>query len=183
MLQVDIIRPSIKDIKELSDFFRIVIIDTFVKEGIGEKLDDIEDEINTKEIHLKSDLESNGKDHFFLIAVYKGTIIGSIEIGPVNEIIRNYTNYDSKDLIELGTVFVHPNYQGKGVGNTLLKTMYCTMHQKGMKEFVLDSGYKSAQKIWREKFGEPNYLLKDYWDKGYDHMIWKIKISDVLNSL
>ncbi|KOP67233.1 GNAT family acetyltransferase [Bacillus sp. FJAT-18019] len=179
MLKVDIRRLSINDTKELNHFFRLVITDTFIKEGIGEKSEDIEEEINTKINHLIRDIESDGEDHYFLIAEHQGTIIGSIEIGPANKIIRNNINNEIIDLIELGTVFVHPDYQEKGIGNLLLKTMYSSMRLKGIKEFVLDSGYKKAQSIWRKKFGEPNYLLKDYWDKGYDHMIWKIKTDDI----
>lgn len=53
--------------------------------------------------------------------------------------------------------------------------MYCVLRNKGIEEFCLDSGYTSAQKIWKKKFGEPDYLLKDFWGAGYDHMIWKIK--------
>ena len=179
MLQVDIRRPSMNDTKALNHFFRHVITDTFIKEGIGEKVEDIEEEIHSKTKHLISDLESNGEDHYFLIAEHQGAIIGTIAFGPVNTVILSNTNNDLIDLIELGTVFVHPDFQEKGIGNLLLKTMYSSMHQKGIKEFVLDSGYKKAQIIWRKKFGEPDYLLEDYWDKGYDHMIWRIQINDI----
>jgi hypothetical protein len=56
--------------------------------------------------------------------------------------------------------------------------MYLTLQNRGIEEFCLDSGYLSAQKIWRKKFGEPDYLLKDYWGEGYNHMIWRIKVRD-----
>ena len=82
--------------------------------------------------------------------------------------------------MEVGTVFVLPDYQKMGVGNLLLNTMIFTLKSKGIEEFCLDSGYTSAQKIWKKKFGDPNYLLKDYWGKGHDHMIWRIKISDLV---
>jgi hypothetical protein len=58
--------------------------------------------------------------------------------------------------------------------------MYDTLHQRGIEEFWLDSGYTRAQSIWKKKFGEPDILLKDYWQNGYDHMIWSIKVSDWL---
>ena len=54
------------------------------------------------------------------------------------------------------------------------------LKRRGMEEFCLDSGYKSAQKIWLNKFGTPEYCLKDYWAKGFDHMIWRVKIETVL---
>jgi len=38
----------------------------------------------------------------------------------------------------------------------------------------------NAQKIWINKFGEPEYYLKDYWGEGADHMVWRLKVSEVL---
>jgi hypothetical protein len=54
------------------------------------------------------------------------------------------------------------------------------LEKKGIEEFCLDSGYKSAQKIWINKFGNPQYHLKDYWGKDADHMVWRIQVKDVL---
>lgn len=180
MLNVEIRRPRTENIKELNHFFRVVITDTYTKEGIGEKLDDIEDEIEAKKKYLESDLESNGEKRYFLIALDDDKIIGSIEYGPSSELICNCTNNALDKLIEVGTVFVHPDYQRNGVGNLLLKTMYHTLQHRGIEEFCLDSGYIRAQKIWKKKFGDPDYLLKDYWDEGYDHMVWRIKVKDLL---
>jgi GNAT superfamily N-acetyltransferase len=180
VLKVDIIRPRIEDIKELNSLFRIVITDTFIKEGIGEKLKDLNDEIEGKEKYLESDFESNGEKRYFLIALYGNKIIGSIEYGPASNLICKITNNTFKELVEVGTVFVHPDFQRMGVGNLLLNKMYFTLKSKGIEEFCLDSGYKIAQKIWKRKFGEPDYLLDDYWDKGNDHMIWRIRVSELV---
>jgi GNAT superfamily N-acetyltransferase len=180
MLNVEIRRPRIEDIKELNQFFRIMITDTFTKEGIGEMVDDINDEIKIKEKYLKSDFESHGKKRYFLIALDGDKIIGSIEYGPASDLISICTNKAFKELFEVGTVFVHPDYQRMGVGNLLLNKMYFTLQSRGIEEFCLDSGYIRAQKIWKKKFGDSDFLLKDYWGEGYDHMIWRIKVSDLL---
>lgn len=177
MLHVNIGRPTTADLEQLNDFFRTVIIDTFIKEGIGDQLNDINEEIEVKKRYLTSDFESNGKERYFLIAFYGDKIIGSIEFGPANEIIRNVSNHAFETLFEVGTVFVHPDYQRNGVGNLLLKAVYETLRNNGIKEFCLDSGYKSAQLIWKKKFGEPDIVLKDYWGKNFDHMIWRVKIE------
>ena len=81
-------------------------------------------------------------------------------------------------MIEVGTIFVYPGYQGNGVGDLLLQAIYNSLQKNGLKEFCLDSGYKQAQIIWKKKFGAPDYLIKNYWGKGNDHMIWKIKVDD-----
>ncbi|MEH6980246.1 GNAT family N-acetyltransferase, partial [Bacillus pseudomycoides] len=102
-----------------------------------------------------------------------------IEFGPSSKLINNCTDGALKDLYEIGTVFVLPNYQRRGIGNLLLNAIFLTLLDKGIKEFCLDSGYTNAQEIWKKKFGEPNFLLKDYWGEAYDHMIWRKCINDI----
>lgn len=177
MLTVEVRRPKPEDREQLIEFFITVITDTFIKEGIGDRLDDINEEIDVKRRYLASDFESNGKSRYFLIAFYGDKIIGSIEFGLANEIIRNCIN--NEVLVEVGTVFVHPDYQRNGIGNLLLKAMYDTLQQRGIEEFWLDSGYKRAQSIWKKKFGEPEILLEDYWGEDFDHMIWRVKVSEI----
>jgi GNAT superfamily N-acetyltransferase len=106
-------------------------------------------------------------------------VIGSIEYGPVSQLIIDLTNGELKELVEVGTVYVHPDYQGTGIGTLLLNVMFLTLKNKGIEDFCLDSGYKRAQKIWTKKFGEPDYLKKDYWSPGFHHMIWKRILSEM----
>ncbi|MFD3449027.1 GNAT family N-acetyltransferase [Microbacteriaceae bacterium 4G12] len=167
--------------EELNLFFSITIKDTFAREGLSELLDDIEKEMETKKQYLQCDFDSDGEKRYFLIAVDKNSnkIIGTIEYGPASELINSCTDEVLKGLPEIGTVFVHPDYQRRGIGNLLLNAMFLTLLSKGIIEFCLDSGYKNAQKIWKKKFGEPDYLLKDYWGDGFDHMIWKRCTDDM----
>ncbi len=180
MLNVEIRRPKNIDIEHLHEFFETVITDTFAKEGIEGKLNDIKDEIEIKKEYLESDFKSNGEKRFFLIALYDNKIIGSIEYGPVSKLIDKCTNNAYKGLVEVGTVFVHPDFQRTGVGNALLKAIYHILQRNGIEEFCLDSGYNGAQIIWKRKFGDPDYQFKDYWAIGNDHMIWRIKVSDCI---
>ncbi|TYR73148.1 GNAT family N-acetyltransferase [Rossellomorea vietnamensis] len=180
MLNLQIRRPSAWDIEELHHFFKTVITDTFRKEGIAEKVKDLEDEIESKKAYLQSDLESNGEKRFFLIAVDGDRIIGTIEYGAASELIRECTEGAFKDLIEVGTVFVHPDYQRRGVANLLLNKMYSTLHFRGIEEFCLDSGYVSSQMIWKKKYGEPLYFLENYWGEANHHMIWRLEVGDLL---
>jgi GNAT superfamily N-acetyltransferase len=178
---IEIRRPTADDKEELNHFFSKVIIDTFEKEGLSELHEDLENEMKEKKQFLESDLGSNGETRHFLLAIDKNQnkIVGSIAYGPANELINTCTEGALKDLIEIGTVFVHPEYQRRGIGTLLLNVMLLTLQNKGIKEFCLDSGYTSAQQVWQKKFGEPDYLMKDYWGKGSDHMIWKKSLNDV----
>jgi GNAT superfamily N-acetyltransferase len=176
LYNVEIRRPRIEDCEELHQFFTTVIKDTYAREGLSELLDDIENEIECKKQYLKCDFESNGKSRYFSIALEKNNnkIIGTIEYGPASELIAICTDGALKEWYEVGTVFVHPDYQRVGIGTLLLNEMFLTLKNKGIKEFCLDSGYTNAQKVWKKKFGEPDYLLKDYWGEGFDHMIWRM---------
>lgn len=179
MYNVKISRPSIEDREKLAEFFMTVIEDTFARENLEYMHDEIKNEIEVKKEYLKSDLDSNGKNRYFLIALVDDKVVGTIEYGPVSELINTHTHGEFKELVEIGTVFVRPEYQKQGIGNLLLNAMYLTLQSRGIEEFCLDSGYSNAQKIWKKKLGEPNYLLKDHWGKNLDHMIWRKKIADI----
>lgn len=179
MMPIIITRPTKEEVEALHDFFETVITDTFRKEGIGDKKEDLIAEIETKKHYLAMDLESNGENRYFLIAKIENRIMGSIEYGSSSELICQITNDKLRDIKEIGTVFVHPEYQRRGVGSLLLKAIYEELDKNKLKVFCLDSGYKHAQDVWKKKFGVPDYLIKDYWDIGYDHMIWKLKLEDI----
>ncbi|MEH7179545.1 GNAT family N-acetyltransferase [Neobacillus vireti] len=178
MRKVEIRRPEFEDTEELNHFFRVVVTNTFDREGLSELKEDIEIEITSKKNYLQIDLEGNGEKRYFLIALAGNKIIGTIEYGPASKLIQDCTNGVLGKMIEVGTVFVHPDYQRQGVGNKLLAKLLQTLKSKGVLEICLDSGYKTAQTIWKKKFGEPEYLLKNYWGQGQDHMIWKIQIGE-----
>ncbi|MDX8360521.1 GNAT family N-acetyltransferase [Cytobacillus sp. IB215316] len=181
MLNIEIRRPRSGDKIELNQFFSTVIKDTYAREGLSELFDEIENEIENKKQYLKCDFDSNGRNRYFLIASDKNDnkIIGTIEYGPASELINSCTGSILKELYEVGTVFVHPDFQHRGIGTLLLNVMFLTLLNRGIKEFCLDSGYTNAQKVWKKKFGEPDYLMKDYWGEGFDHMIWRRWTNDI----
>lgn len=179
MLQVEVRRPNRGDIKAMEHFFRFVITDTFAKEGLADLLEDIEKEIDSKNRYLNADFETNGEQRYFLIGLLDNSIVSCIEYGPSNALIREATVGKLRDVVEIGTVFVHPDCQQQGIGNLMLNIMYLTLLNKGLTEFCLDSGYSRAQKIWKKKLGEPDYVLQDHWGSGVDHMIWKRRLADV----
>ena len=179
MRNIEISRPKLEDTQLINEFFEIVLRDTFERNGIAELVDTLVEEIEEKRRCLNEDIESGGKNRYFLIAKEEDKIVGSIEYAPSNELIRSCTNGELKDLLEIGTVFVHPDYQKQGIGTRLIDVIFIDLEKNGVKEVCLDSGYKLAQKTWIKKFGNPEYHLKDYWGKDADHMIWRINVKDV----
>jgi GNAT superfamily N-acetyltransferase len=181
MRSIEITRPKFEDIEHINKFFEIVIRDTFERNGISYLVDTIKEEIEDKRRCLNQDIESCGRNRFFLIAKEEDKIVGSIEYGPSNELILSCTNGELKDLVEIGTVFVHPDYQNMGLGKRMLNQIFMELKKNGIKEFCLDSGYKTAQETWINRFGKPEYHLKDYWGEDADHMIWRVRVEDVIN--
>lgn len=179
MKTVEIRRPRKTDLARIIDFFQLVVNDTFSKEGISHLKEDMEEEIQNKIHHLHMDLKSDGKERYFLIALDHDRVIGTIEHGPCSQLITECTNGAFKNLIEIGTVFVRPEYQNQGIGTLLLNVIYLSLQSQGIDQLCLDSGYAHAQKVWKKKFGDPDYLLKNYWGEGQDHMIWGRNIKDL----
>lgn len=172
MFKLEIRRPGDEDIQKLHRFFENVLKHTYDKEGLSRDTELLEKEIDEKRTFLKEDIASDGKDKYFLIALHKGRVIATAECGPATPTVIECTKGKLKDITEVGTVFVHPDYQGRGLGTLMLNMICITLLGRGEKEFCLDSGFKNAQKVWEKKFGKPEYVVKDYWGKGRDHKVW-----------
>ncbi|MFC7371640.1 GNAT family N-acetyltransferase [Fictibacillus iocasae] len=177
-MTIHIRRPQTADTPALHDFFRTVLTDTYQKEGLGDRHDDLENELQEKERYLAADFASLGRDRYFLAAFLNGNVVGTIEYGPASHLITSHADVSYRDIKEIGTVYVHPDFQGRGIGSQLVESISAALIEIGEEVCCLDSGFKEAQKIWTRKFGEPDYLLHDYWGKGDDHMIWKIDMKN-----
>ncbi len=173
---LDLIRPLEPMKKDIEAFFDLVIDDTFLRNGIGHLEAAIAEEKEDKRKTLMEDFISQGQKRYFLLAVIEDIIVGTIEFGPSNDLIDECTNGELKAWYEVGTVYVHPDYQKKGVSKLLYKAIEEIMKSRGIERYCLDSGYPIAQKIWTKRFGKPDYHLKDFWGPGSDHMVWKVTI-------
>ncbi len=167
------------DREAMKQFFTLVLTDTYRKEGLIDRVPEMEKEIQDKENLAQEDFESNGEKRYFLIALDNEKIVGTIEYGPTSQLVIECTDGELNGVIEVGTVFVHPDYQKQGIGTLLLNMIYLTFLNRNIKEFCLDSGFPRAQKVWKKKFGAPAYMLKDFWGAGFHHMVWRKLISDL----
>lgn len=177
MNDIKIRRPELEDRKELQELFRVVVEDTFKKEGFEDLKDQIESIVTEKNRYLEEDYESSGEDRFFLLAEIQGKIVGTIESGPASKLLVDCTKGEHEKSIEIGTAFIIPESQGKGIGSLLLKSMCIELVNNNINEVCVESGYKRAGKVWRKIFGKPTYIIKDYWTEGYDHLIWCNKLE------
>ncbi|MCH4886123.1 GNAT family N-acetyltransferase [Acidaminobacter sp. JC074] len=163
-------RPVIDDLNDLETFFLLVIKDTYEKEGLGHLEEDISNEVNEKMNFIKEDIEGKADNRYFLLSIKDDKIVGSAAYGPSGHLIYDHMP-ELKDVLELGSVLVDPNYQGQGIGSDLVSAIL-TQLKTFKSDFCLDSGYTIAKKIWTKRFGQPSKVLKDFWGPGYDHYIW-----------
>jgi|GEM_PF-627020 len=175
--EIKIDRPRLEDLEETSRFFKKVLTYTFESNGINDMAEDLELEIKTKIKYLNQDHKSGGQKRHFLIAKMDDKIVGTIEFGPANALIKEAGDAYLSTLPEIGSVFVDPEYHNLGIATIMLKAICDVLKKQGIQVFCLDSGYGNAQKVWAHKFGVPKIILKDYWGEGLDHMIWQVVIG------
>jgi GNAT superfamily N-acetyltransferase len=175
MKTLSIRKPKASDLEGLTSFFQTVIPHTFVKAGLDEDHEDAIGEIKEKIKQINHYLDGSTASEY-LVGLIDDCIIGTIWYGPSGDLIKSGSNGTLSHLGEIGTVFVAPDYQGKGIGKAMMAAMRDRLKEIGIDEVSLDSGYPQAQKVWLHIFGNPQYIMKDQWGEGLDHMIWKIEL-------
>ncbi|WP_426349043.1 GNAT family N-acetyltransferase [Alloiococcus sp. CFN-8] len=170
--EIHVSKLNREDVEGAFEVFKRTIPFAFEREGLKHLTEEINNEIIHKKSLMNDALNTKGIGILFLTAEIEGKIIGTISYGPVGEDIRNCTNGELDEVGELGSVFVLPEHQGKGIATKLINTLISELNKKGIEKFCLDSGYGTAQKIWTRKFGAPYKRVKDYWGPGTVHMVW-----------
>lgn len=169
--------PKFDEIDKLNIFFERVLKDTFIKNHVMHLKKEYEIEIEDKNKIICRYFDENKEDNYFFIAIVDGRVVGSISLAYCNKMIIDALGGGYKRIYELGTIFVDPDYQGIGIGSKLIEHGIELLKSIGVEKFCLDSGYKSAQRIWNKKFGKSERVFKDFFDKGNDYIIWIVDIK------
>lgn len=109
-----------EDIPSVSNLFKVTIADAFEREGLGHLQADIRQEITAKIRKANDSLNPLETDVYFWVARADGIIIGTVSYAPCGEDIRNCTDNRLSAVGELGSLYVLPGNQGKGVGSALI---------------------------------------------------------------
>lgn len=178
-MQVQINRPLQKDITKIQKLFHTVLVDTFKKNEIHEAYDgEIQYLVERNTKNVKQDITSNGSQEYFLVARNEQQVVGIIGFGsPSKEIRKNY-KIDFENIPEIKNAFILPEFQRNGIGTQLFEKLIEVLKEKGIEEFVLDSGFTSAQVYWKKKLGNPIVTAKNYWGDGTDYLIWHKSLGD-----
>ncbi|UUZ87109.1 GNAT family N-acetyltransferase [Paenibacillus sp. P26] len=175
---IEINELALSDMGPAYEVFRRSIPVAFEQEGLTELTEEIRQEIEGKRRMLHDALFTVGTAVRFLVARMDGNIVGVISFGPCNDDIIKCTDDRLKNVGELGSIYVLPEYQGRGIGSALIKAMANQLAERGIDSFCLDSGYRHAQEKWLQKFGQPYTTVQDYWGPGSVHMVWYCKTAD-----
>jgi len=171
--------PRITEEQAIHQFFESVLVNTFTENDLLSIEGLLEDEILEKKESLSNYYDS--KENLFLVGILNNEIVGSIECGKANNLIRVNTREELKDIISIGTVYVHPKYQKHGLSNKLLKEVLIHLEKAKINQICFDSGFKVAQQIWMKKFGYPKYYIENYFGNGSHHMVWHLNVENALN--
>jgi len=168
------IKPlRIDDISHLKNLFEKTISEIFERNNIKDKIE-LEHEINDKiDKVFKSVLEEESIARFFVVEK-ENTIVGIAGFSLINNDIRSNIE-NNENAYELGTVYILPEFQRKGIGSLLINTVLENIKNMGIHEFYLDCGYRTSQPYWIEKFGKPYINIENKFGKNQDYMIWKVK--------
>lgn len=161
------------DLPALVELFKKTITATFVREGIADShASELPKQIQYQVEAVNRDISSDGKLERFLVAEFDGVIIGCIAFGCPGELIRKNTDAILTDTVEIKSAYILPSFQQKGIGTLLFDSILMELKEKKITKYVLDSGYRTAQKVWTKKLGVPTVILTDFWGKDAHHMIW-----------
>ena len=177
---LEIREPKREEIDILIEIYDQAIRGAFVSDGYEDVDFDILQELNLKRDQLLEYFDKPSSERHYFIGLLQGKIIGTINFGPLGKETKENVSEDFLSQGELGGLYILPTYQNMGYGSALINYLLAWMQAENIHYFSLDSGYKSAQKKWLNKFGQPYKILKDYWDKGADHMIWLCQVNQVL---
>ena len=166
-------RPASSDIEQIHSLFETTLLHTFEQEAISVSISgDLEDEIEALKQTLARDFASEGDLEYFLLACDGNRVIGTVAHGPSGRFMRAHVSADHARTPEIKCLYVHPDYQGRGIGSLLIAAIVRRLQSIGTEAVCFDSGYRQAQRRWIRKFGEPTVILPDHWAPGAPHMFW-----------
>jgi L-amino acid N-acyltransferase YncA len=165
--------PKITEKAEIMELFKTSIADAYKQNSINAPYDDqIKKQDNWMNKHF------NGEESYYLVAIENDKIIGIMAFGEPKKIHIKHLGF-SENTPLVRSAYVLPEFQGIGIGSKLFKGLLNEMDRRDVKSFYIDAGYRISQGYWKRRLGEPDVILKKYYDNDDDMMLWKVAIDSL----
>jgi GNAT superfamily N-acetyltransferase len=166
------IEPS--DSEEVKQLFVDVMNETYFDNKIDNESDK-QRMINEKTKEIDRYFVDKKGNQIYKVVSNNRKIVGIGGIFEICETIRvNLEKYNMDDL-EIGSVYIRREFQGKGISKIIMRELIGLLNDWNIEKFYLDCGYMKSQNHWLKIFGEPSIRCDSYFGKDEHYMIWNIE--------
>lgn len=173
------IQPYAEEFKtSCLNIIRKVVIDGFIESGV-----DIQKEpghLERELINQENRIHAIPKQYY--VATQDTQVVGMIAYLDPSEpvqIVAKQLQIPIDQIREIIAVYVHPDFQRKGVGSELLTHMGNVLRDKKIPYFALSTGYLRGKNFWRKKLGNETQILQTYYE-GHPCHVWIRNVDDIL---
>lgn len=178
MTQLQICKLESSDIPEVRLLIELVIRDSFIQQGVDIVKQQAKLEEQIAFVTSKLD-QPQDEDFIFFTARQQSKIVGLMGIGSLTAPVKlalAKLQHSETGVIEIMSAYIHPEFQGQGIGTKLLQTILVHLKHSQYTTFALDTGYLKAKEFWTRRLGNPSVCLDKYWGKA-DCWVWVREIQ------
>jgi len=136
----------------------------------------IEAEVNRMVEMLRTDLEGKNEKVYLVARDPQGKAIGIMGCGDVDPRMACYQSATNVRASGLVIAFLSADYHGKGLGKSLLLTLFDRAGQCGWAEMIWSSHPRYRNTAWEFYTGiagEPAGMIDDFFEPGTKSPIWR----------
>lgn len=136
--------------------------------------DEVEEDLRAVEASIAGE-----NDRYYAIArTSGGLVVGMMGLQTPGEEMLEFATTERP--IELINAYVLASSRGIGIGQALVHHLEDKAKEDGHTELLLNSGpryQRRGWRFWREMYGEPVGILKDYYGPRFDARVWRTSLS------
>jgi L-amino acid N-acyltransferase YncA len=136
----------------------------------------IESEVNQIVDMLRGDLQYGYNKINLVARNMVGASIGIMGCGDVNPRMACYQSMPGSRAAGLATAFLSPEHRGRGLGKSLLLSLFDRAGQKGWSEMIWSSNPRYRETAWpfyTGIAGEPVGMIADFFESGSTSPVWR----------
>jgi GNAT superfamily N-acetyltransferase len=125
---------------------------------------------------LRTDLGGKNEKVYLVARGPQGKAIGIMGCGDVDPRMASYRSATNIKASGLVIAFISADYRGKGLGKSLLLTLFDWAGQRGWAEMIWSSHPRYRNTAWEFYTGiagEPAGMIDDFFEPGTTSPIWR----------